>query len=225
MIDARTSMAFPDPENLDDPRAVGSIEVTPGAVVVGSRGAALIVPELEGRPLRAIWVGDRFAGLGHSSVEGETLDDAQIASILAAVSNGRALTAAEVQTAVVEGQRTGLRSDADMLAAPLRKVLAGNGEPGYLRQWHTRSGNVKTETDEFEILRQITGMTGWDFDLDDPRDSSFSAVCTHPAGVSAFMTYHATSIVVTVTTPTGSVERYANTMPTIEARPKAAKAA
>jgi hypothetical protein len=225
MIDARTSVAFPDPENLDDPRQIGSIEITTGAVIVGARGATLIIDEFEGRPLRALWIGDRFAGLGHSSVEGETIDDGQIASILTAVSEGRVLTADEVQTAVVEGQRAGLRSDADMLAAPLRKIIVSNGEPGYLRQWHTRAGNVKTEYDEFEILRQITGISGWDFDFDDPRDSSFSAVCVHPAGISAFMTFHATAVVVTVTTPTGSVERHVSTTATIEPKPRAARKA
>jgi hypothetical protein len=225
MIDARTALVFPDEDNLDDPRGVASMELADGALVIGCRGAALFDAELEGRPIRAIWLGDRFAGIGFSSVEGKVIDDAQIAAILAAVQEGRAATAEETYAAVLEGQRAAPRSDADMLAAPLRKIATSRAEPGYMRQWHTRTGNVKTEIDEFEMLRQITGMTGWDFDLEDPRDGSWSCVCVHPAGLSAFMTYHANAVVATITTPTGSVERHIDTQATIEQKAKVMKAA
>lgn len=44
--------------------------------------------------------------------------------------------------------------------AILTKLRTGDA-PGYMRQWHTRTGNVKTQYDETEILAQLTG-TSWD---------------------------------------------------------------
>ena len=128
-----------------------------GTLIIGSM---IIQPTLEGRPLRSLWDGAeserRLVCIGFSAEHGNLLDAAEIEAINAAIAARRFVDPTTVHDMVIAGQMRAQPTPESVAAATLTKLRTGD-RPGYMRQWHSRTGAVRTAYDEGEMLRQLTG--------------------------------------------------------------------
>lgn len=164
MINARTFIAFPSSAVGTHNHQINNLELLEdGTLYVYYDGLSILSPVRDGKPLRAFWKDDVFIGLGFSAVEGNSIDQDEIDRIMTAIFDDNFLDRNEVEAMINAGQRAMPLIIAEMQQAPLRKLRDGTN-PGFMRQWHTRTGNVKSERDDKELLRQITGLE-WDHNV------------------------------------------------------------
>ena len=121
----------------------------------------------------------KLLAIAFSSTQGESIDVDEIERILEATEQGRVADQDEVDAFVLAGRLANLPTDATMMEAPLTKLREGD-RAGYMRQWHTRTGNLQTEYEELEMLRQVTGFD-WENQLADldEDDTIVSAAVTN----------------------------------------------
>lgn len=175
MIHHTTTVVLPCHPALTQLGDIDTIEIqADGSVIIGARGVLLAAPRNEGRPLVAIWdehANDRegqLLAIGYSSTQGEPLTQEHADAIVTAIGYGHYANQDEVDALVLEGQKAAMPTAAAMIDAPLTKLREGD-RAGYMRQWHTRTGNVRSEYDELAMLHQITGFD-WDNQLADLRE-------------------------------------------------------
>jgi len=179
MINASTTVILPNRPGLTQLGDIDSIEIqADGSAIIGARGVLLATPRDQGRPLVALW--DAEGGLlaiGYARDQGTPLTQEHADLVVAAIAEGRIATLDEVDALVLAGQHAAMPTAEAMTTAALTKLRDGD-KAGYMRQWHTRTGNVKTEYDELEMLRQVTGFDWQDqlADLSENGDIARDAV-------------------------------------------------
>jgi hypothetical protein len=179
MINASTTVILPNRPGLTQLGDIDSIEIqADGSAIIGARGVILAAPRNQGRPLIALWDdAGRLLAIGYGLDQGIPLTQEHADLVVAAIAEGRIAMLDEVDALVLAGQHAAMPMAGAMTTAPLTKLRDGD-KAGYMRQWHTRTGNVKTEYDEIEMLRQVTGFDwqGQVADLSENGDIARDAV-------------------------------------------------